>query len=146
MKNLLRGHATVALDTSLFIYHFEAHPRYRDLTSNILGAVSKGECCAVVSELTLLELLVRPLQLDRQDVADEYEVLLAHFPNLELVPLDRRIVLRAASIRARYGFRTPDALIIAMAIEKGATLAIANDRQWKKVAEIKVACLDDFHR
>ena len=68
MKRLLQSHAAVALDTSLFIYHFEDHPRYRDLTSHILRAVSKGECGAVVSELTLLELLVRPLQLERQDV------------------------------------------------------------------------------
>ena len=144
MKRLLQSHAAVALDTSLFIYHFEDHPRYRDLTSHILRAVSKGECGASVSELTLLELLVRPLQLERQDVADEYEALLSHFPNLELVPLTRRIVLRAAAIRARYGFRTPDALILATAIIQGATLAITNDLQWKKVQEIEVACLDDF--
>ena len=144
MKELLLSHAAAALDTSVFIYHFEDHPRYRDLTGWILRTISQGKCHAVVSELTLLELLVRPLKLERQDVADEYEALLSHFPNLELVPLSRRIVLHAATLRARYGLRTPDALILATAILQGATLVITNDRQWKRVQEIKVACLDDF--
>lgn len=145
MKKLLLSHATVALDTSVFIYHFEAHPRYRDLTVRILRTISRGECRAVASELTLLELLVRPLQLERQDVADEYEALLSHFPNLELVPLSRKVVLRAATLRARYGLRTPDALILATAIVQGATLVITNDRHWKRVEEVKVAFLDDFN-
>jgi predicted nucleic acid-binding protein len=145
LKKLLLSHAEVALDTSVFIYHFEDHPRYRDLTGRILRTISRGECRAVVSELTLLELLVRPLKLERQDVADEYEALLSHFPNLELVPIFRRVVLRAAILRARYGLRTPDALILATAILQGATLAITNDRQWKRVEEVvNVACLDDF--
>jgi uncharacterized protein len=144
VKKLLLSHGTVALDTSIFIYHFEDHPRYRDLTDRILGTISRGKCRAVASELTLLELLVRPLQLERQDVADEYEALLSHFPNLELVPLSRQVVLWAAALRARYGLRTPDALILATAMFQGATLVITNDRQWKRVEEVKVAFLDDF--
>lgn len=144
MKRLLLSNEVIALDTALFIYHFEDNPGYRHLTSRILQAVSRGECRAVVSELTLLELLVRPLRLELQDVADEYETLLLHFPNLELFPLSRKVVLKAAAIRAQYGVRTPDALILATAIIHDATLVITNDMQWKRVREIKVACLDDF--
>jgi len=39
----------------------------------------------VISELTLMELLSGPLKKDRQDISDEYELLLTHFPNLTLV-------------------------------------------------------------
>ena len=144
MKRLLLTHEVIALDTALFIYHFEDNRDYRHLTSRILQAVSQGQCRAVVSELTLLELLVRPLKLELQDVADEYEALLSHFPNLELVPLSRQVVLKAAAIRAQYGVRTPDALILATAIINDAALVITNDIQWKRVREIKIACLDDF--
>ena len=106
MKRLFPRHAVIGLDTALFIYHFEDHPRYRTLTAQILRQVSAGHCRAVVSELTLLELLVQPLRLERQDVADEYELLLASFPHLDLISMDRAIILRAAQLRARVGLGT----------------------------------------
>jgi predicted nucleic acid-binding protein len=144
VKRLFPRHAVIGLDTALFIYHFEDHPRYRTLTSAILRQVSNGYCRAVVSELTLLELLVQPLRLERQDVADEYELLLADFPHLDLVPMDRAIILRAAHLRARHGLRSPDALIAATALEQSASLLITNDRQWQKLTEVEVVCLDDL--
>ncbi len=144
LKNVLRKHRVLALDTCIWIYHLEDHPDYRALTRDILEHVSVGKCRAVVSELTMLELLVRPLQLERQDVADEHEILLSHFPNLDLLPLSREILLKAALIRAHYGLRTPDALIIATAVAGGASLIFTNDETWKRVEEITVACLNDF--
>lgn len=64
----------------------------------------------------------------RQDVADDYEVLLVdHFPNLEWVPISREILLEAAGLRARYRLRTPDAIQIATGLRAGTTLAITND-------------------
>lgn len=95
-----------------------------------------------MSEISLFELLVRPLSLARQDVADEYEALLTHFPNLALATISRRILVRAASIRAEYGFRTPDAIILATGIVERATLMITNDMRWKRVSGIEVLCLD----
>jgi len=44
-----------------------------------------------------------------QDVADEIEMTLLHFPHLQLAPVTRSVLVRAAEIRARYGLRTPDA-------------------------------------
>ena len=144
MKSIIQGHRAIALDTCFWIYHFENHPDYQKLTTQILADVSAGRVHAYVSELTLLELLVRPLQLERQDIADEYEMLLTHFPNLDLVPISRDILLQAASIRAKYGLRAPDTIIVASGIMRGATLAITNDEKWKRVEEIKVVCLSDF--
>jgi predicted nucleic acid-binding protein len=144
MKGLLRQHSVIALDTSVFIYHFEDHPQYRDITTVVLDAVSRGECRAIVSELSLMELIVRPLRMELQDVADEYEALLSHFPHLTLEPVTRAVVLKAAAIRAGYGLRTPDAMIIASAVVRNATLVITKDIQWKRVREVAVACLDDF--
>jgi predicted nucleic acid-binding protein len=144
MKGLLGQHSVIALDTSVFIYHFEDHPEYRDITALVLDAVSRGECRAIVSELSLMELIVRPLRMEMQDVADEYEALISHFPHLTLEPMTRAVVLKAAAVRAEYGLRTPDAMIIATAMVRNATLVITNDAQWKRVREVTVACLDDF--
>jgi predicted nucleic acid-binding protein len=97
-----------------------------------------------MSEISLFELLVRPLRLARQDVADEYEILLTHFPNLVMTAVSRRILLRAASVRAEYGFRAPDAIILATGIVERATMMITNDMRWKCVKDIAVLCLNDL--
>jgi predicted nucleic acid-binding protein len=144
MSELLGQHRVLALDTCVWIYHLEGHPDYRGLTSEILYAVSTGKCTAVVSELTLMELLVRPLRLEREDVVDEYEALLTHFPNLNLVAIRREILLKAAALRARYGLRTPDAIIVATGILQGATRIITNDQHWKRLEGIDVVCLGDL--
>ena len=144
MRKLIGAHKSVALDTPIWIYHFEAHPDYLPLTTKILNAVGRGKCQAVVSELCLLEILVRPLQLGLNDVADEYETLLTHFPYVQLAPVSRPVLLKAAALGAYHHIRTPDAIILATAITSGATRVITNDERWKKVEEIDVLCLSDL--
>jgi predicted nucleic acid-binding protein len=84
--------------------------------------------------LTLLELTVRPLQLGRQDVADEYELLLSYFPNVQLEPVSREALLDAASLRARYRLRTHDAILVATGSRSAATAAVTNNEGWKVVS------------
>jgi predicted nucleic acid-binding protein len=110
----------------------------------VLEAVEGGSCQAVSSELTLQEILVRPLQMELQDVADEYELLLSGFPNLSLMPINREILLQAATIRASHGLRTLDAIVSATARAAGASLLVTNDRHLSKVPGIQVFCLNDY--
>jgi predicted nucleic acid-binding protein len=144
MKDLLGDHKVIALDSCVWIYHLERHPEYATLARQVLEAVEGGSCRAVSSELTLLEILVRPLQLELQDVADEYELLLSSFPNLTLEPISRDVLLQAATLRARHGLRTPDAIVSATAMVAEATLLVTNDRHFSKVPGIQVACLSDY--
>jgi predicted nucleic acid-binding protein len=74
-------HKRILIDTSVWIYHFEQHPELAEPAGKVIESLEEGEFRGVASELTLLELTVRPLQLGRQDVADDYEVLLGYFPN-----------------------------------------------------------------
>ncbi|MFM9885619.1 MAG: type II toxin-antitoxin system VapC family toxin [Burkholderiales bacterium] len=140
----LAGHRLIALDTSVWIYHFEGSTTYGRTADAILEAVSGGRVAAVASELVLLELLVAPLKKGAQDAADEIEMTLLHFPNLQLAPVTRDVLLRAAEIRALYGLRTPDAIMVATAVESGATLVVTNDDAWRKVRELKVMLLSNF--
>lgn len=143
IAELLQRHQRIALDTSILIYHLEGHPLYCRQTSAFLDAVQGGGSQGIVSELSLLELLVMPLRKNQPGIADEYEILLTNFPNLTLAPLTRDVILTAATLRARHGLRTPDALIIATALEQKATLLVTNDRAWRRVEEIEVYCLSD---
>jgi len=73
------GHRRVLIDSSVWIYHLSS-------MLNLAVAAGAGRrglwkrvpFRGVASELTLLELTVA-LQLGRQDVADEYELLLSYF-------------------------------------------------------------------
>jgi len=140
----LRGHRRILVDTSVWIYHFEAHSALATAAGRIVEAIEDGRFEGVVSELTLLELAVRPLQLGRQDVADEYEVLLDRFPNLQLVPISRDILLEAASVRARHRLRTADAITLATGILHGATAAVTNDAGWRACSGIKTVLLSEM--
>jgi predicted nucleic acid-binding protein len=134
----------VLIDTSIWIYHFEQHPQLAAAAGKIIESLEEGEFRGVASELTLLELTVKPLQLGRQDVADDYEVLLDYFPNFELEPISREILLEAAALRARQRLRTPDAIQIATGLRTGATLAVTNDEGWRDFPLIETIILTDL--
>lgn len=144
MRAALHGrHKRVLIDTPIWIYHLEQEPRFAEAAGRMIGDLEAGRFLGVASELMLLELTVRPLQLGRQDVADDYELLLSHFPNLQLEPIRREILLDAAALRARYRLRTPDALMLATGIRLGATLAATNDETWRNLPFIQTLILSD---
>jgi predicted nucleic acid-binding protein len=138
------GHKRVLIDTSVWIYHLENHPEFGPPAGRVIESLEEGRFRGIASELTLLELTVRPLQLGRQDVADHYEVLLDYFPNLEIVPISSEILLDAAGLRARQKLRTPDAIQLATGIRASATLAVTNDKLWRSVPLIETALLADL--
>jgi uncharacterized protein len=145
LASALAGHRLVALDTSVWIYHFEGSAAHGQAADSVLEAVAQGRIEGVASELVVLELLVAPLKKGAQDIADEIELALLHFPHLQLAPVTREVLVRAAEIRARYGMRTPDAIMLATAVECGATLAVTNDDAWRKMEEIDVLLLRDLN-
>ena len=142
----LRQHRRVLFDSSVWIYHFEQHPEFARAAGQVIQLLEEGRFRGIVSELTLLELTVRPLQLGRQDVADEYELLLSYFPNMDLEPVSREVLLDAAALRARYRLRTPDAILLATGIRSSATAAVTNDGGWKaaEAAGVQAVLLSDL--
>jgi predicted nucleic acid-binding protein len=91
-----------------------------------------------------MEIAVRPLQLGRDEVADEYETLLAAFPNLSIVQADRAVARRAAQLRAAFRLRPADAIQVAACVEHGASAFVTNDNGLRRVDLLEVAVLDDY--
>lgn len=137
----LRGEKRVLIDTSVWIYHFEHHSRFGEAADRVLGDLESGCFEGIASELTLLELTVLPLRLGRQDIADEDELLLTHFPHLEIVPVSREILLEAAALRAAHGLRTPDSVHLATAIVGEATAVVTNDASWQRITGLRIVAL-----
>jgi predicted nucleic acid-binding protein len=145
LRERLAGHAVIGLDTAIFIYHLENHPRYQPLTQELLTGIQDGRQTAVTSTVTVMELTVRPWQIGRPAVAREYEALLVHFPHLTLADVTRDVARRAAQLRARYRLRPADALQVATALVHGATAFVTNDRQLTRLTPVlDIIILDDF--
>jgi predicted nucleic acid-binding protein len=135
----------VGIDTLIFIYHLEGHPTYLPITQALLASIEAGMKKAVTSTVTIMEITVRPLQLGRPEIAIKYEALLANFPNLTLVDIDRDVARRAAHLRAEYNLRSADALQVAACQVGGAQVFVTNDRRLAQLkAEIEIVVLNDF--
>ena len=141
----LKGAGVIGIDTPVFIYHFESHPDYSDITRQVLGAVESGACQAVTSMIALLEIMVQPYRTSQPQLTRKYEALLANFPNLNLMEVDREMTRLAAQIRAEHNLRTPDALQLAACLVQGARLFITNDRAFTRLEKsIEICLLDDY--
>jgi predicted nucleic acid-binding protein len=56
----------------------------------------------------------------------------------EVIPLDRPVIDLATNLRARYSFKTPDAIHLAAAIVNGCDVFLTNDYRLDKCTEVTV--------
>lgn len=137
--------ARVGLDSAPVIYLIEQAPRYLPLVERLFyERLDTGLNQAVTSVVTLSEVLVKPTELGRLDLVERYRDRLSGNPSLEVVEITRRIAEGAASLRATYRVRLPDAFQLAAAIDHGASHFITNDKRLKGVADIRVLVLEDY--
>ena len=135
----------IGLDTPVFIYFLEDNERYGPLAQRTINGIEKGKWQGVTSTITLMEITVRPWQVERESVAREYEAILVHFPNLSIVDVDRNVARAAAQLRAKYNVIPPDALQVAASLSFGAKAFLTNDKRLSRLQElIDVLVLDDF--
>lgn len=145
MKEIISKYSIVALDTVIFIYHFEKSKTYFKLTKEIFSRLDENQdFSAITSILTLLEVSVKPLEDSRNDLLKEYSDKLLYDNKLTTLMIEEDVAIKAAELRAKYRIRTPDAIQIATSIIGKAGAFITNDIDLKKVKEIEVLILDDF--
>lgn len=144
IEELLRKHDCIGLDTSVFIYVLERHPIYAGIASEILRLVQNRLVSGVTSVVTIMETLVKPLQLNRTETARQYDRLIRNFPNLSLIEIDLSMSRHAAALRAKYGLGAPDALHVAACLSVGATVFVTNDSVLRRIGELEVIVLDDL--
>lgn len=138
------GSGPVALDTAVFIYFFEEHPRYLSLVEPLFSAIDAGRLKAVTSSLTLLETLVMPLRQGNAALAGTYESYLTRGRGLRLIRMDLLVLRAAAHLRAAARLKTPDSLQVATAQLTGSTAFITNDGRLPALPGLPVLCLEDF--
>ncbi len=137
-------HQRIGLDTNVFIYFLEDHPRYRAWCASLFDRIERGRNPAVTSTVTLLELLVQPYREHKEELAQKIFALTTTYPTLEWVPLSVTLADRAADLRARYRLSTPDAIQLATAIGRKAARFYGNDRNLRRVQEIECVIIGDL--
>ncbi|MGC9082254.1 MAG: type II toxin-antitoxin system VapC family toxin [Anaerolineae bacterium] len=140
----LRQAERIALDTAVFIYAFEKHPRYGLLAQAVFRALSTGQCRAVASVVVLGEVLVGAKRAGDAQLVSHYRTLFRYFPGLETVEVDWAVVERASELRVRYGIPMPDAIHLGTALARNARLFVTNDVRFKQVVELEVLLLSEF--
>ena len=142
-KGLPSEHERIGLDTNVFIYFLEDHPRYGSWCASLFDLIERGHNPAVTSTVTLLELLVQPYRDQHEELVQKIFVLTSTYPMLEWVSLTMNLADRAAELRARYRLSTPDAIQLATAIGHKATRFYGNDRGLQRVKEIECVMVND---
>jgi len=92
-----------------------------------MTAMNTGEIIVVTSELTLAEVLVKPLKDQNPAIQHAYRAFLAPTPVLEVVPISRDILEEAAQWRATTKLKLPDAIHLATALRSKCDSFLTND-------------------
>lgn len=142
----MKGLTKVCLDSSILIYHLEDMQPYSDLTETIFERIVEGIPKAILSTISITELLVQPFATGREDHVLAFENFLLTFPNISLIPPSYFIAKEGARLRARYGVRTPDALLLATALAEKSEAFLTNDARLKplRAEGMAIIILDDF--
>lgn len=138
VEGFLKRNTKIGIDSNILIYFIEANPAYYTLTLKIFESIEAGRNTGVCASLSLLEKLVQPYRKNNEELVNQFYALLTTFPNLVWVDLSLEIADLGARLRSKYSLKTPDAILLATAIQANATGFIGNDSQLKKVQELEV--------
>jgi len=97
----------VVLDTMNFIYLFEDSPHFGSVSEFILEQVGLGKFESAVTPITAAELMVKPLQIKRYDLAERYRLALRSMQNVVSVAMSFETgLLAGGSEELRCGLST----------------------------------------
>src|SRR5262245_42348222 len=121
----------ILVDTTTLVAYLDGGEAITPLAAHVIeDLIQTGRNAAVVSMISVTELLVRPM---RVGVTAPYQNLLdflTRFPNLRPHPVDLAVAQEAASLRAMFRLSMADALIVATGIVAQVHHLVTNDADW----------------
>lgn len=141
---VLPASGAVYVDANAVIYSVERIAPYDALLQPLWRPTGQTAFRIITSDLTLLEVLVRPLKTGNKRLEAGFRRLLQRSSNVQLVVITHSILERAAALRAATNLKTPDAIHAATALEHGAAMLITNDPAFRHVPGLSVTLLDDL--
>ncbi len=136
-SSLARG-SRVTIDTAPIVYLFEDHHEYLKYYMPLFERIEAGEIQAIISVVTLAEVLAGPLRHGNEIMADRYYRALSKGNNWQIQAMDSELAFLAARIRTRYKLKLPDAIQVATAIQSTSVALVTHDRDFSTVNEIQI--------
>jgi len=145
LESAIPEHTRILLDTSVLLAYLNGGEAVTPLAVQIIDDYLKnGRNDALVSAVTVMEILVRPIQAGGAagQVALNF---LTYTDHLQVVDIDIHTARQAAQLRATHGYTPPDALVIASGIIHQVHTLVTNDAKWGTldVSGVSVCYLND---
>jgi len=134
---------TIYVDANVITYRVERTEPYLTASTPLWDALDHGTVQVETSELTLLEVLVKPLKDGNAALVALFRTVLLGTAGLRCLPVSLRVLETAADLRARYGLKTPDAIHAATALLAGSVLFVTNDTGFRRVPGLPVVVLSE---
>jgi predicted nucleic acid-binding protein len=126
------------LDACAIIYAIEGAAAFRlPVLSHIAQAEAASGGMVLTSQLSRLECRVKPLQNQNQNILGLYDRFFTA-TSVVLHEINVQVIDRATDLRAQHGFRTPDALHLATALEYRADAFLTGDAKLARCPGIQV--------
>lgn len=130
------------LDANVFIYTLNAFPPLLPVLARLFELIDGGQLQAATSELTLAELLVKPLRDGDQSAQQTCQFLLLGNPRLMAIPITRNTLIESARLRATTALKLPDALHLATATLAGCNVFLTNDTRFRQKKRGRESLID----
>lgn len=129
------------LDSCCIIYLVEAtSPFHSASAARLTPDRADPASLLITSRLSRLECRTRPVRDGNAALLGAYEAFFSA-SRLLVSELSAAVIERATDLRARYRFRTPDALHLATAIQETADVFLTGDAALARCAEVRVEVL-----
>jgi predicted nucleic acid-binding protein len=135
----------VYLDSNVFIAAMENPGAHSDHAWWIINAIEESQIVGVTSEITLAEILVKPIELGDRDLAAAYEQMIMPGVNFEVLQVRREILVGAAQMRVRRSsMRLPDAIHISTALASRCSHFVSDDQRLHSIESLKTLSVNPF--
>lgn len=144
LKKAVENADFLLIDSYIIIYHLEDIRPYSELSQLVISLMGRGKVRSILSTISITEILTKPFADNDIKKINIFRDFIQSLPGLEIVPPDMEIAIQAASLRIR--FRTPDAILIATGLMRGAKGFLTNDMRLKKAESdgFEVILLEDY--
>jgi predicted nucleic acid-binding protein len=129
--------ASVLLDTNPIIYLLEGNPLEASFRP-LFEAVDSGRIRAVVTPITVAEVVSGPLRAGNEALAERYRRTITQNPGWSIRDIDAEIAVLAARLRLRHALKLPDAIQLAVALEEGCYALVTHDRDFGAVSDMLI--------
>lgn len=134
---------SVYVDANAIIYRVERIQPYLNISAPLWDALEAGQQQIITSELSLLEVLVKPARIQDAALFSLFERVLYETMGFTSVTITRQVLENAARLRVSARLTTPDAIHAATALLSECTLFVTNDPAFQRVPNLPVAILSD---